>query len=248
MRPAQFTLLNACTLSLSALAIIWAAIFSGCGQSTWSDRQPAIVEGIRVDSLRFVPAHSRFVLLDSASKVLFKGYHVGYGLHAGYDCIEILDMKLESLSKSQPAAFGPKTRVRLPTGVDCPLDTAGQDSLLTYVFPAGGDSIIRLRNSSGRLTDSAMLVRGRFFQDSLKGKPSGETHVFAQGHWSFLDSTATIRRRLFVDSLGCNDFLNQGTYAIKLDTVKVRVSWVTLDSPCQGSPHTQEIVLEQATY
>ncbi len=248
MRPAQYTLLSPCTVSLSALAIIWGVLFTGCGQSTWSDRQPAIVEGIRVDSLRFLPAHSRFVLIDSATKVLFKGYHVGYGRHAGYDCTEILEMKLESLTKSQPAAFGPKTRVRLPTGVDCPLDTAGQDSLLSYVFPAGRDSIIRLYNSSGRLTDSAMLVRGRLFQDSLKGKPSGEAHLFTQGHWTFLDSTAAIRRRLFVDSLGCGDFLNRGTYSIHVDTVKVRISWVTLDSPCQGSPHNQEIILEQAAY
>ena len=245
--------MRAFNLSISGLVMAWTAILSGCDQSTWSDRQAAVVEGIRIDTVRFVPAHSRFILRDSATKILFKGYHVGYGNHPGYNCTEILEMRLAPIPASQPAAFGPKTRIRLPTGLDCPIDTAGHDTLFTYVFPTGLDSIIRLQNSLGKVQDSAKLVRGRMNQDSIKGVPSRETHVLSQRRWQFLDSTSLFRQRIYADSLGCGEFLNQGTFSKKGDMVKVRVSWVTLDSAftpdtCRVKFHQEEIFLNPVAY
>ena len=43
-------------------------LLAGCGQGTWPDRDPAPVDNIRVDSLRFRPEGGRYVLADSAWK------------------------------------------------------------------------------------------------------------------------------------------------------------------------------------
>ena len=229
--------------SLSFLGLVLTLCLAGCGQGVWPDRQPTIVEDIRVDGVSFVPAKSRFVLRDSTTKVLFKGYH------PGYLCSEVLDLGLDPVASSSPLAFGPKTRIRLPADADCPLDSSGRDTLITKVFGAGNDSIIRLINSTGSLTDSARLVRGRFSNDSLTGVPAGIVHTFSRGRWTYLDSTSQLPRRLFADSLTVCEYLNRATYSRQDSIVKVQISLVTLDpafapDSCHGIAHQQELVLD----
>jgi hypothetical protein len=242
-RPVPSTSFRTLGLWLSVTLVLL-----GCGQSIWPDRQASIVEDIRVDSLKFVPRHARYILKDSLTSIHFKGYHLGYGDRIGHECSKVFDMHLEVVSASRPNTFGPKTRIRLPSDALCPIETSGRDTVLTKIFNTQSDSSIHLVNSSGIITDSVQIVQGQFSVDSLSGVPDGLARTISLGRWTFLDSTSQTPRRLFADSLSSCEFLNQGTYATNEDTVKVRLSLVTLDSTsvvdrCHGPKHQEEIIL-----
>jgi hypothetical protein len=68
------------------------AALLGCGKGVWPDRDPVIVDGIRVDSLKFLPSGSRFVLEDSLTSILFRKFR------PGYLCSRILKLDAEPLS------------------------------------------------------------------------------------------------------------------------------------------------------
>lgn len=196
----------------------------GCGEPTWTDRQPLVADNVRIDSVLFVPAGWRFVLVDSITTVRFRG------IHLGYRCSEILELDLDSAASGKGFAFRPKSRVQLPAEPDCPLDSsAGRDSLVTHVFRSGGDSAI-LRNSSDSVTDGRILARGKVSYDSIQ-KVLGIARTIDQGHLFYRDTLGALPRQLFADTLSSCQFLNQATVEkMGGDTVKVRLSLVTLDS------------------
>ena len=218
-------------LLFATLALL---LVAGCGVGDWPDRQPLLADNVRIDSLHFVPSDWRFVLIDSTTTIRFRGIHVGYR------CSEILLLDLDSIAGGPDFTFRPKSRIRLPSQPDCPLDSAaGRDSLLTHVFRSGDDSVI-LRNSSDSVTDRARLVRGKVSFDSIQ-KVLGIARTIDQGHLSYRDTLGNLPRQLLADTLSSCQFLNQATVAhLGGDTVKVRLSLVTLDSAsvpdaCQGT-------------
>lgn len=229
------------------LAAVLAAGLAACGGNVYPDRDPATVENVRVESARFLPLGTRYIPSDTAVGIRFGG------LRTGYACSEILEAALASVPTGNPPAFMPSTSVRLPATPDCAVDTAGVDTVITRRFspPPPVDAFyIRLANSSGKVTDSARLVRGTMGYDSLIGVP-GTTGVISKGPWSFRDSSVIGPRQVRGDSLPSCRFLNQATWAKAKDTVKIRLSFVTLDSAaapdtCRGAPRVDW--LEPAIY
>lgn len=232
--PARIFSALALPAGTSAIALLLLA----CGGSVYPDRDPATVENVRVESARFLPLGGRFILADSATPIRFTG------VHTGFDCSKILEMGLAAAPAGTPPAYRPFTRVQLPAAPDCPVDTAGRDTAFTLVFPAGPDPI-RLANSSGLITDSAEVIRGTLEYDSLIGL-LGIAGTISKGAWSFRDSSSIGPRQVRGDSLSSCLFLNQATWSKANDTVKVRLSFVTLDSAaapdaCHGVPRVDSL-------
>jgi hypothetical protein len=232
------------TLALMLIGAMGLPGLHGCGVGSEVDRDPSIVTGIRLDSVIFLPAGSRFILKDSSTDLLIRKFYPGYA------CSQVLEMDLDSAPSGNPPAYSPLTRVRLPAAADCALDSAaGRDTSITHVFRAG--ELIRLANSAGRITDSAALVPGELEYDSLAGVFSPITHVFSSGHYSVVDSGAGTGRYLYVDTLACGQYLNQAEAWGSGDTLKVRLSLVTLDpasapDSCRGSTHEDTVAISAA--
>ena len=224
----------------AALATGLMALY-GCGVGFETDREEPIVTGIRVDSVILLPTGSRFLLQDSTTRFLFRKFRPGYA------CSEILTMDIDSIASGNPAAYPPLSRVRLPAAAECALDTTGRDTLITHVF-RNDASKIRFANSAGVVTDSARVVAGVMTFDSLEGVFSGVTRAFSSGHYSVVDSGGGRPRSLYVDTLACGQYLNQVGATARGDTLKVRLSIVTLDSPasldsCLGATHDDSVAV-----
>jgi hypothetical protein len=225
-------------------AMLASAAMQACGVGSEIDRPAQSVSGIRVDSLKILPSGSRFILRDSAVRIRMGKFYPGYA------CSEILALGLDSIAAGSPPAYAPLTRVRLPASAECAVDTLGRDSVLTRVFreQAGW---IRLANSSGTITDSAQVVPGSISRDSLIGKFSADTHTFSQGAYTVVDSSVQAQRSLYADSLVCGQSLNQAEYATHGDSLRVRLTVVTLDSAarpdtCRGHTHPETITIRKA--
>lgn len=213
---------------LCALAVFAAA----CSVDPGQDRAGAEAAGIRIDSVRFLPFGSRFVLADSATDVAFLGYH------AGYVCSRFLELGLADAPTGAVPAYRPVTRIRLPGGGECPVDSGGRDTVAAHVFAAG--ALIRLADVSGRVTDSALLVRGRIAYDSIVGVPDSAGKSFAAGKIAYRDGGPGLPGELSADSVPACRYLNSADREPGSgDTLKIRYTWVTLDpsaSPdsCRG--------------
>lgn len=226
------------------LAAAVAALFVACGISAYPDRDPATVENIRVENARFLPLGGRYILADSATGIRFGG------VRTGFECSEILAMGLAESPVGSPPAFLPHTRVRLPAAPDCAVDSAGRDTTITGVFPAGPDTV-RLANSAGLITDSAALIRGTLGFFILAGVP-GIAGTISSGPWTFRDSSGLAPRQIYADSLPSCRHLNHATFSRSKDTVTVRLSFVTLDSAaaadtCRGPAHADSLALTAAS-
>jgi hypothetical protein len=204
-----------------AVVAACAGFLAACGQSVYPDRDPVTVENIRVEGARFLPLGGRFILADSASGIRL------IGIHTGYKCSDILEMGLAASPAGNPPAFLPRTRIRLPAAPDCAVDSAGRDTSIARVFPAGPD-MVRLANSSGVITDTATVIRGTLEYDSLIAVPT--LGFITKGPWIFRDSSAIGPRKLFGDSLSSCRILNHANWSKVKDTLKVRFSIVTRDS------------------
>jgi hypothetical protein len=217
---------------------------AGCGVGSSIDREPQIVEGIRVDSVRILPFGSRFVLRDSATRILFRKFH------PGYLCSEILELDLAAAGGGNPPVFLPKSSVRLPASGDCAVDSSGRDSIIVHVFGTGLDTV-RLANSAGKPTDRAEVVRGVMSFDSLQGNFSPGHPTFMRGHLTVVDSTGGVARSLYADSLSSCQHLNQADFTPNGDSLKVRLSLVTVDAAasadtCRGPVHSETIPILKA--
>jgi hypothetical protein len=201
----------------AALALAAAA----CSVDPDLDRAGTIANGIAIDSVRFLPFGSRFVLKDSASPIAFLGYH------AGYACSRFLELGLGTGPEGAPPAYRPSTRVRLPAGDECPLDSGARDTSATYAFKDG--DTIRLATPAGTITDSARLVAGRLDSSSIRGVPDSN-RVFTAGKLTYMDSSAH-GRVLVADSVPDCMYLNSADWEKgSRDTVTVRITWVTVDA------------------
>lgn len=213
--------------ALAAIALSAAA----CSLDPWSGREGVIAEGIRVDSLRFTPAGSRYVLRDSAARIRLVEYRTGYAV--GPACARILALGVDSVPAGIPPAYPPVSRVQMPGNPEtCPVDSGGRDTTVTRVFRDG--TVIRLANSRNAITDSALLVAGTMSFDSVKGI-AGVAGTFSAGGLTFRDSSVVAPRFLFTDSVDACRRLNQAEYRKgdaegKGDTIRVWFSWVKLDS------------------
>lgn len=225
-------------LSLCVTAAFTLLCLAACGEGVYGDRDPATVDGIRVDSVRILPFGSRFVLADAPTRLRF------IRIKTGYACSEVLRMDLSSLPTGSPAVFKPDTRIRLPAVPDCALDTAGRDTTVTHVFGAD-PAFVRMGNSSGKATDSARVVSGTLGQDSLIGV-LGLAGTLSKGPWTFRDTSSQASRMLFGDSLASCSVFNHASYSRIKDTVWIRFSYVTLDpsaapDSCHGGAHADSV-------
>ncbi|MDQ2999684.1 MAG: hypothetical protein M3Y08_00275 [Fibrobacterota bacterium] len=224
---------------MAVLFFVAALFLPGCGGSVWPERSPVTVENVRIDTVRFLPPGGRFILQDSLVRIQLKGINIGYA------CSEILELKLEDAPSGTPPAFKPRSRIRLPAVPDCAVDSnAVQDSILTRIFGAG-TGIVRIANSSGKPMDSAQVVRGTLHSDSLEGVV-GITRTLTKRPWTFQDSLGSLSRTVSGDSLSSCTFLNKAEFSAVKDTVKVRLSYVTLDSAaspdsCRGPLHRDTV-------
>jgi hypothetical protein len=201
-------------------ALALAAVIAACSVDPDLDRAGTIANGIAIDSLRFLPLGSQYVLRDSASPIAFLGYH------AGYVCSRFLDLGLQAEPQGTPRAYRPATRVRMPAGDECPLDSGARDTSATHVF-AEGDSV-RLATPAGTITDAAKLVSGRPDSSSIRGVPDSN-RVFTAGKLTFRDTSA-LGRVLIADSLPACLYLNSADWKKGGgDTITVRITWVTVD-------------------
>jgi hypothetical protein len=224
--------------ALGALALAALAVLHGCGGPVYPDRDPVVVENVRVDSVKFLPFGSRFVLSDSATSLRLLKVHLGYA------CTKVLESNVDSVPSGTPASFRAVTRILLPAAPDCAVDTVGFDTTVPHVF--GADlGFVRVANSAGTVTDSARVVRGTIAFDSLKGI-LGIAGTVSKGSWTFRDSSVLAPRLLFGDSLPSCRYLNQADFKKSKDTVTVHFSYVTLDSSaapdtCRGASHSDSL-------
>ena len=218
---------------LAAFALVSAV--AACSVDPGPDRTGTVVQGIRVDSLRFLPFGSRFVPRDSSVRIAFIKYH------AGYVCSRFLDLRLDDGPSGDPPAYRPYTRVSLPGSEECAIDTGGRDTIGFHVF--AGDSLARLANSSGKVTDMALVVAGRLDADSIRGV-LGADRAFSAGNLTYRDSSSLPGPELKADSLPACRYLNSAeSEKSGKDTVVLRLTWVTLDPApgngfCGGDPHS----------
>lgn len=225
---------------LSAACLLGLALLPGCTDREWPDREPLAVDPAPVDSLEFLPAGSRFVLEDSLTPVLFR-------FRSGYACTRLTAFGLDLRASADPAGYLPRLALELPPQPDCPLDTGARDSVLLHRFTSADRPVARLFNARGGapalVMDTASVVRGILSMDSLKLKASADTA--SRGRFRYRDSTGTLRRQLWADSLPPCEFLNHAEYRRNGDTLAVRFSWVTLDpaSPeaCGGAARADTI-------
>jgi hypothetical protein len=214
-------------LYLSALAL------AACSVDPGSDRAGALAGGIAINSVRFLPIGSAYVLKDSATPVAFLGYH------AGYLCSRFLKLGLQLAPGGLTLTYRPDTQVRLPASDECALDSGSRDTIATHVFSEG--AIISLVNTLGEVTDAATLVSGKMGTDSLLFYPdSGGT--FSMGNFTYLDSVSPGVGELRDSLLPPCRYLNSADREqIKGDTVLIRFSWVDFDptgeGSCSGEPH-----------
>lgn len=210
-------------------------LLAACSVDPGADRPGAVAEGIAIDSVRFLPIGSRFVLRDSSSPVAFLGYH------SGYVCSRFLRLDLQDVPSGVTPAYRPETQIRLPTSDDCPLDSGGRDTTVTHVF--SDEALVRLANPLGQVTDSALPVPGKLGFDSIRGLPDS-SGVLSIGNVLFRDSAAAAAGELRIDSLPQCRFLNSADWEkSKGDTVLIRFSWVDLDpagvaDACLGPLHS----------
>lgn len=218
-------------------AILLALLAAACSLEPWSGREGSVVENVQVDTLRFLPYGSRYILRDSATPIRHIGFRTAYAV--GKDCAVILSMGVDSVPVGMPAAFPAFSRIRLPGNPEtCPIDTGGQSQVVPHTFKDG--TIIRIANSALKITDSATLIRGTIAFDSIVGV-TGLAETFEVNGLTFRDSSSLADRALFTDTVPPCKRLNQsdwwkGDSLGKGDTVKVRYSWVTLDASegCSG--------------
>lgn len=230
---------RAAAYAIMALLALLAA--GGCGVEDSLDRKAAQVDGIRIDSVRILPLGGRYVLSDSATRLLFRKFHPGYA------CSEILRLDLDSLPGGEPPALRPESSIRLPPSENCALDSLGRDSIVVHVF-RNASGFFRVANSAGRPTDSAQAVRGAMAFDSLHGKFSDLTRTFSGGHFTVIDSGGGVPRQLYAESLASCRYLNHAEFTESGDSLKVRLSIVTLDSSasCGGGIHPDSIPILKA--
>jgi hypothetical protein len=222
-------------LSLIAVAL------SACSVDPGTDRTGTLVAGIQVDSVRFLPIGSRFVLRDSATSIAFLGYH------AGYVCSRLLRLGLADAPGGVPPAYRPETQVRLPASDECALDSGARDTTASRVFSIADDTL-RLANPAGKVTDSALLVSGRLEKDSLRGVPDSNG-TFTVGKLAYAKSDSASGPVLTADSVPACIYLNSAEWEKgKGDTLTVRYTWLFLDpadSPdsCQGPTHDEVLTI-----
>lgn len=208
---------------------------AACSVDPGADRTGALADGIAIDSSRFLPLGSRFVLRDSAAPIAFLGYH------AGYLCSRFQRLALQDAPSGATPAYRPETQVRLPAADECALDSGGRDTVVTHSFSEG--TLIRLANPLGQVTDSALLVSGRFAADSIRGLLAADKSLSA-GNLTYRDSGSLGTPELRADSVPACRYLNSADWEkSKGDTLTVRLTWVTLDpaaSPdsCRGPVHS----------
>jgi hypothetical protein len=216
-----------------------ALALAACSVDPGADRAGTVAAGIAIDSVRFLPFGSRFVLRDSASPVAFLGYH------AGYLCSRFLLLGLADAPAGDPPAYRPDTRVRLPASDECALDSGGRDTTAAGIFSGG--ALVRLANPMGVVTDSALPVPGRLGYDSLRGIPDS-SGALAAGNVLYRDSAAA-GPELRIDSLPACRYLNSADREKRKDTLLVRYSWVDLDpasqaDSCRGLPHSDRAAVQ----
>src|SRR5689334_19197747 len=116
--------LRALSISTKGLAIGVALLVAGCDVGTWPKREAKVVSDVHVDSLKLAPNGSRFILADSATGVLFKGFHRGFA------CTRVLDIGIDPTDlRTSPPGYLPVLTLQLPADGQCPLDTGASDSL-----------------------------------------------------------------------------------------------------------------------
>lgn len=227
-----------CFLGLACLA-------ASCSLEPWSGREGTFAEDIRIDTLRFLPYGSRYVLRDSATPIRFIDISTGYALGPG--CASILAMGVDSIPRGTPPAYAADSRVRLPGNPEnCAVDSGGRDTTFSHVFTDG--SIVRLSNSALKITDSATLVAGTMRRDSIKGIP-GDALTFQVGPLTFRDSSSLAPRFLFSDTVHPCKRMNhadfwKGDSTGKGDTITVHYSWVILDpveTDCGGAAQRDSV-------
>jgi hypothetical protein len=217
---------------------------AACSVDPGQGRAGTVATGIAIDSVRFLPFGSRFVLRDSAAPIAFLGYH------AGYVCSRFLDLGLKDEPEGEPLAFRPSTRVRLPGEDECALDSGGRDTSAVHVFRDG--DTIRLANSAGKITAKAELVSGRLDSNTIRGVPDSNG-IFTVGKLTYRDSPAA-GKLLDADSVPDCMYLNSAEWAKGAgDTVAVHLTWVTLDPEasaggCEGARTDQILVLPKRAW
>jgi hypothetical protein len=219
-------------IAFAGLALAAAA----CSVDPGQDRAGTVAAGIAVDSVRFLPIGSRFVLRGSETGVAFLRYH------AGYVCSRFLAAGLSEGAEGEPPAYRAALRVRLPASDECALDSGRYDTSVTRIFRE--DGLVRLANAAGKVTDSAPAVVGRLDSVSIRGVPDSNK-AFTSGKLTYRDSSAR-GRTLSADSVPECTWLNSAEWSKGTgDTVEVRLTWVTVDpaadpEECEDAPHFDE--------
>jgi hypothetical protein len=223
--------------TLLAAAII-ACLPAGCMTEQYPDRDPLVVENAPVDSLAFLPPGARYVLEDSLSAILFQGYRPGYA------CTEVTALDLSRRAGLNPPGFSARLDLRLPARPTCAITDSARDTVAEFRFTAADGPVVRLLDSSGTVLDTALLVEGALSADTLVHV--GPALTASEGRFTYRDSSGTLGRLLFADSLGACEFLNHAEFSEQRDTTTIRFTWVTLDpsaapDSCMG-PSRQDTI------
>lgn len=228
-------------LALALVAWFSGSAFFGCTQSEYPDRDPLVIDRAPVDSLEFLPVGSRFILEDSLSGVLFRGFHLGYV------CTRITTIELERLGSIQPPRYMARLGLKLPSEPTCALDSVARDSVLMRRFTAADGPTVTLTDSLGFVLDTAEVARGILLTDSLL-LVAPAVSAF-HGRFFFRDTVGSLSRILSADSLSSCEYLNHAEYRKngKGDTTTVTFTWLQKDvaaSPdsCKGPTRRDALV------
>src|SRR4051812_20867126 len=95
-------------IPLLFLLMVVITSLAGCGEGVWSSREAKTLVGVHIDSLKFQPAGTRYVLLDSATPILFRHFRIGFA------CSRWIEFSLDSAELEEPSTFRPRTQLELP--------------------------------------------------------------------------------------------------------------------------------------
>jgi len=199
---------------------------NGCGINVWDDRDGTVARNIRIDSLQFVPSLTRFVLADSITPIRFRG------MHLGFTCSEILSLGLDSNLHDTYLILKPTSKIKLPAEPSCPVDTSShRDTVIDFKFKSLKKPFsLVLHNSLDSLTNTAFLIRGKIFSDTLNGVLDSSKNVVMNSLVFHQDSLGSLKNQLHLENVSSCTFLNTAKMTNKGDTVQIRYTWISQDS------------------
>jgi hypothetical protein len=236
--------------ALRAALIASPALFlAACGQTSWPEHEPIVIEDAGADSVKAWPPGARYGIPGDVAIAAVRG------VRRVYECARLLEFNWTSVDSAGAIYVRPRARVELPPLPDCALST-GLDTAFEALVPATGKKLY-FRTPAGVVTDSLLSIAATGVVEGFLHPPGDTLRV--HNRFTFRDSTAGHPRRiLYVDSLETCELIHGAAYtrlhggdtlSIAFRTLLAAPLDTTLLPACAG-PHadTAEVVENRYGY